>query len=356
MKILQAINSLDIGGAESLLVDFAIGLTNQGYECDILVLHDTNSYLKDRLSQYNIRYICLSDTSLYPFSKFLYMRKLIKKYDVIHTHLFPMQYWIALATMFLPSLKLVTTEHCTSNERRTNVFFKIVDKIVYSGYTNVVGVSDLACENLKKHLKTSNVLAINNGVPLARFIKASPLDRKSVNLEFSDFVISMVARFYYPKDQSTIIRALPLLDQNVHVVFVGDGKELNSCRLLAKNIGVEDRVHFLGFRKDIPEILQMSDCIAIASHSEGLSLSSIEGMAVGKPFIASNVAGLKEIVAGYGLLFKDKDSEAFAEQVKKVMFDSQYYDKVAKSCAMRAHDFSIELMIDKYLEIYNNEK
>ena len=94
----------------------------------------------------------------------------------------------------------------------------------------------------------------------------------------------------------------------------------------------------------------------MASDYEGLSLSSIEGMAAGKPFIATNVNGLREIVGGFGVLFENRDAEALSQIIFQLSTDKKYYEEISQKCSQRAIDFDVELMVDSYLKVYNEVK
>jgi len=109
----------------------------------------------------------------------------------------------------------------------------------------------------------------------------------------------------------------------------------------------------LGIRADVPKILKSADVVVMSSHWEGLSLSNIEGMSSGKPFIASDVNGLREVTNGYGLLFPHGDAEALATIIKKLHDDKAYYDLVANRCYQRALQYDIHKMIDGYEQLYN---
>lgn len=121
---------------------------------------------------------------------------------------------------------------------------------------------------------------------------------------------------------------------------------------MAEELGVSDRVHFLYIRSDVPRILKTSDVVMMSSEYEGLSLSSIEGMAAGKPFIATDVNGLREVVSGAGELFELYNSDQLASILSKLESDKEYYSLVAKRCSQRAAEFDIKVMADKYLDIY----
>ena len=108
----------------------------------------------------------------------------------------------------------------------------------------------------------------------------------------------------------------------------------------------------MGLRTDVPEILKAADYIVLSSHYEGLSLSSVEGMAAGKPFIASDVSGLREVVGGAGILFLEGDAISFASAIIRLNEDSALYKDVSEKCAQRAMEYDISNMINGYKNVY----
>lgn len=91
----------------------------------------------------------------------------------------------------------------------------------------------------------------------------------------------------------------------------------------------------------------------MSSEYEGLSLSSIEGMASGRPFVASNVNGLKEVVEGAGELFEIGDIDGLSALLMKFASDDHYYKDVVKTCLKRAEEYDISVVADKYQAEYN---
>jgi glycosyltransferase involved in cell wall biosynthesis len=98
--------------------------------------------------------------------------------------------------------------------------------------------------------------------------------------------------------------------------------------------------------------LKTADVVVLSSHYEGLSLASIEGMASGKPFVASNVPGLREIVRDFGLLFEDKSSRQLADLIMTIKSDSQLYSDVSKKCIDQSGKYNIAEMVEKYIQVY----
>ena len=145
---------------------------------------------------------------------------------------------------------------------------------------------------------------------------------------------------------------LARLPENYEVWLVGGGERMETVQRLATDLGIGDRVRFLGVRTDVPALLKSSEVIVMSSHWEGLSLSNIEGMSASRPFIASDVDGLREVTAGYGLLFPHRDDAALAELLIRLHDDHAFYAATAEACYRRALDFDIASTAKAYNEVY----
>ena len=175
-------------------------------------------------------------------------------------------------------------------------------------------------------------------------------------LKNEDKVIIQVAGFREQKDQVTLIKALKHLSLNIKLILVGDGTLKKSCENLVRVLNLEDRVFFLGIRSDIPQLLKSVDIIVLSTKYEGISLSSIEGMASGKPFVASDVPGLRNIVTNAGLLFKQGDDKALATTISKLLNDEKLYNEISKRCQERAVHYDINNLINKHITLYTKFK
>ena len=102
----------------------------------------------------------------------------------------------------------------------------------------------------------------------------------------------------------------------------------------------------------VVRISTTSDVVMMSSEYEGLSLSSIEGMAAGKPFVATDVNGLREVVKDAGVLFELCNSEQLATVLMRLASDKEYYEKIVNQCRKRASQYDIQQMVDKYLMVY----
>ena len=316
MKILHLINNLGSGGAEKLL-ETLIPLTNkiENVQADILLLTDKNNVFYDSLLCEGVKVNVINYRRMYDPRNILEIKNYIVngEYDIVHSHTFPTQMWVALSKLILRNkkVKYITTEHSTHNRRREKFYFKPIDKFIYYQYDLIISITEKTRDNLinwiePKRKNLDKHIVIENGVDIEKIEEALPYKKSELieGISENTKLVCMVGRFSEAKDQPALIRAISKLSEDIHLILVGEGHLIADNVELAEKLGISNRVHFLGFRKDIPRIIKTADIVVLSSHWEGLSLASIEGLASGKPFIASRVPGLEEVVEGYGLHFE----------------------------------------------------
>ncbi|MCI6160800.1 MAG: glycosyltransferase [Prevotella sp.] len=351
MRILQVITSLLTGGAEKLIVDISARLKNYGHDVDVVVFNGERTPFLDDLNKTGCRVIKFSEKgSVYNPFYILKLKNILSEYDIIHTHNTSSQLFTAIANLFVGK-PIVTTEHNTSNRRRNHMLWKPMDRWMYAQYDHIICISDKAEENLRGYLGrcATSMSIIYNGIDVERFHSAKEMD----NLKSNRFVIVMVSAFRRQKDQRTLIDAMSLLsDDDYELWLVGDGDLRLDMESYVKQNGIKQQVCFWGNRNDIPNILHSADVVCMSSHYEGLSLSSLEGMSVGKPFVATDVDGLREVTQGYGILVPHQDAEALAKVIRQLHDDREYYRQVADACYERAKQFDINRMVEAYNNVY----
>jgi len=359
MKILQIINSFATGGAEKLLLETLPSYREKGIEMDILLLNGNEyPFMTELIKLDCCTVFSLGSGSVYNPIHIFRIIPYLKKYDIVHVHLFPAQYWVVLAKIIsFSKVKLLFTEHNTSNRRMNNRWFQFCDKIIYSFFDNVVCISLEVKQVLERHLANNNGLkVINNGVNLNVILKTNPYNKNEFHNEISstDKILIQIAGFREQKDQSTLIEALLYLPIDVKILLVGDGVLRKECEALVEQLQLEKRVLFLGLRMDVPQLLKTADIIVLSSKYEGLSLSSIEGMASGKPFVASDVPGLSDIVGGAGVLFECGNAKELATKILALLDNKTYYDSVVSACLEKAQQYDSQIMIQKHIALYKS--
>lgn len=356
MRFTVIINSLGIGGAEKLVADSFPLFMEKFPRAKLVVLKKTDSFLFKKFNAHQSPLKFLTTGSVYnPFLIFKLIL-ILKKSEVVHLHLFPTLYWVVLASFFVKKKPvLIYTEHNTHNKRRASKFFQKVDRWIYKRLDYIVSIAEEVDVNIKNHLQNKyndKILLIHNGVDLDAIYKAEPLPKQNLGVQEDDIILLQVSSFRWQKDHATLIKAMSLLPQKYKLLLAGEGPLKEEMRLLSEKLGVAKKVSFLGNRADVPALLKTTDIVVLSSKHEGLSLSSVEAMASGKPFVASDVPGLREIVKDYGVLFEQGNAEQLAKIILKLTNDSMYRQSITEKCLSRAQEFGIEKMTQLYMELY----
>ncbi len=354
MKILQVITSLDTGGAEKLISEISPMLRDKGHQVDVLSFDGADTAFKKALTDNGIKvYSFGKGCNVYNPFIILRLAKMMKNYDIVHTHNTAAQLFAAVGSV-LCSVVLCTTEHNTSNRRRDWKWYAPIDKWMYSKYSKVICISDSTEQNLRDFIKegSDKICTILNGIDVKRYSQAVSIDKSTITNHPERKVIAMVAGFRYQKDQETLIRAFNNLPEDYELWLIGDGERRSIIEQCIKDNKLEDRVLLLGIRSDIPSLLKSVDVVVQSSHWEGFGLAAVEGMAAGKPVIASDVEGLAQVVEGAGILFPLDDDKKLADIIKLLIEDQTYYQQVAANCMERAKMFDIQKMVDAYNEVY----
>lgn len=354
MNILHVINDLETAGAQKVVLDLACSTKESGHDVQIGVLVYGETPFTKMAKDMGIEVIPISTSNnRNDYHHVFNLKKLMKKYEIVHSHLFPAQYFVAAAKCLDRSLPpIITTEHNTTNRRRGKIPYKWIDKFIYKQYDSIINCSEEAKTSFSRSFPSLSSGCIANGVNIKKIANSEPYSKKDI-IDFGDneaILIGMIARFQYPKRQDIVVESLANLPDNFHALFIGDGQTRPEVEALAKRLNVYDRCHFLGIRQDVGKILRTCDITCLISEHEGLSLSSIECMAAGKPFIGSRVSGITGITEGYGILINN-DSNILAETVTELVKDNRM-EEVGKRCQERAADFSLDKCAKKYLEVY----
>jgi glycosyltransferase involved in cell wall biosynthesis len=206
------------------------------------------------------------------------------------------------------------------------------------------------------HIPRSRLHTVYNGIDLGRFQDTTQRKRLEGRVR-----LGMVARFEDHKDQPTLMRAVAELKArgiDAVVDLVGDGARLAEYRAFARQIGICDRVRFLGVRRDIPELLREWDAFVFSvSPDEGLGVALIEALAAGVPVIASDVGACREVLAcpvngRLGEIFPVGDATRLADAILRFKANpGPWWDRATRAAASVRTRFSIEAMADSYLKL-----
>lgn len=353
MRILQVIDSLNIGGAEVLIKEISSRLRSRGYDCAIAVLLRSGSAIEISAEAEGVPVHDTGINKTYSIRHVLPLARLIKGYDIVHVHLFPAQLWAALAARLGEAVPLVTTEHGATNARRESWWLRPVDAWMYRQYRAIVCNSQATAEELVKwcpHV-VPKIRVIPNGIPLEDFTAASPAELDMVPCGVSKVIF--VARFEVPKDHATLLRAFAKVP-NAHLLLVGDGPLRPRLQELACKLGIHARVSFLGWRNDVPKILKAGDVYVHSTTSDGFGIAACEAMAAGLPVIATDVPGLSDVLGDAGVLVPIGDDEQLARELRSILASPDRRLEMGRLGQERAKLFSIEQTTELHAELYRS--
>lgn len=207
----------------------------------------------------------------------------------------------------------------------------------------------------KKHMHAKHTMYIPGvGIDLNKFGK-SQIDvkkkRTELNIPTDCTLLLSVGELNENKNHQRVIHALIQLPENVHYAIVGIDHLDGYNQKLAEELRVADRVHILGYRKDVSEIYAMSDIFVFPSYREGLSVSLMEAMATGLPCVVSKIRGNSDLIdENRGELFDPFSTESCLYAIQKVLGGDWASYKASNQTFIQ--NFSLEAVMAKMKEIY----
>jgi glycosyltransferase involved in cell wall biosynthesis len=198
----------------------------------------------------------------------------------------------------------------------------------------------------KLHVDSRTITVVPNGVPLGAAVDTS--------VQNTPPVVVTTAQLRAHKGHEYLLEAAAELP-DVRFLFVGEGPERERLESLARSLGVDDRVDFLGFRSDVRELLLRSDLFVLPSLDEGLPLSVLEAMTVGKPVVATSAGGTDEAVEDgvTGIVVEPRDVKALAAAIRAVLGDPALAARMGAAGRARVESrFSSDAMGDTVAEVY----
>ena len=248
--------------------------------------------------------------------------------DVVHCHYLREHYTALLAKRFNKKIRVVYTNHFVmANDAVTRISNRWMDK----RQDQMIAVCNRGKEQLVANgWSGDRITVIFNAVDPAAWAgdRASSTLRAELGLAEEDFVMLCASRFADDKGHKYLIDSVKRLTEISSVPFTlvlaGDGPLLEPAREQVKRLGLEERVKFIGFRKDIKNLYKGADLYVNSSRHEALSFLIIEAMAAGLPVIATDMGGNRDIVndeAGCGALVEYDNPESMAQAMKRLMED-----------------------------------
>lgn len=347
----SAPDSLFTGGAQKRIFQMALYFSSKGYRVFLGSDDEEDQRLIQELEINNIKHIKI------PFRsgvmgqtiavKNLFNAISENKIRIVHSNDRRTSFFGWLASKILDVSYVYTARNEFFNQKITGRFFG----------NNIIAISDGVRHNLINFfgVEESKIKIIYNGSDIKHSsLGAQNQVRHDFNLENTDRIISVIGRLSEQKGLKFLLRgSVNVLSEfaNLKILLVGDGELRQELKSEVVKLNLERNVLFCGNQEDVASFIDISEFTIIPSVWEGLGVSAIESMMLGKPVIASGVGGLPEVVENgeTGLIVAPKDSSALSTAIKWLLGNPQITSEMGIKAKERAENkFSLEQMMEEY--------
>lgn len=181
--------------------------------------------------------------------------------------------------------------------------------------------------------------------------------RKSLGLTDNDFVMIYPAELSNRKRQIWLINTISSLlnnNKNIHLLLPGKDSLNGECQRLVDELGLENQIHFLGFRRDIPKLMRISNLAISSARQEGLPVNIMEAMYIGLPIVASKCRGNSDLISDgeNGFLVELDDSNIFSNYIKELSENKVLSHKLSVGSSSIIKNYTLDKIMDYMIKIY----
>jgi glycosyltransferase involved in cell wall biosynthesis len=373
MRVLHLLDSLGRGGAETLCLDVCRRARANGL--DLTFAATGGGELEDDFRRSGADFVRLSRTLPLDLKLAGQLRHLIleREIEVVHCHQAVEALHAYLATRGSSSsgdgrrVKRVLSFHLCTADTKNRLALKFLAPRMDANVA--VSRELLSClEREGKFSTGKNFHVVYNGVDAARLGATNGGDlRAELRLTESELLFGMVGNFYADgrKDQLTVCRALPEVFARVagaHFAFAGGQSEGASqiyaeCVNFCRERGIAGRVHFLGKRADIANVLRALDLFVFSSRKDSFGVAVVEAMLAGVPCVVSDIGALLEVTndGEYAAVFRTGDANDLARRLVELIEDRARRERLGEAARhWAASEFGIETHIANLLKLYKS--
>lgn len=309
-----------------------------------------------------------------PFNKknfiaYKLLKRLIiqEKYDLVHTHTPVASIMVRLVCRKMNSIKVFYTAHGFHFFKGGPIIYWIIyfslEKYLSRFLSLLITINSEDYNNsLKYKFKAKKIVKIEGvGIDLSKFTQQNIFLKEEYRNKFQfssdDFILIYVAELSNRKNQEIAILAINKLKvsiPNIKLILVGDGIKKNYYRKLINKFKLEPNVKLLGYRKDVPALMQMSDLALSTSKQEGLPVNLLEGMATGLPLIVSNSRGNIDLVTdGFnGCVFEKNDFKSLSLKIYELYNNPEKMLEFSSRNLNLIKKYSIEKILKDLSNLY----
>lgn len=356
IKVFHIIPTLEVGGAEKLLINICKNLDKNKFSVNIVTLYKLHdSFFLEELKRNHINIIELNKKIGFDLNIFFKLYKIFKKYkpDVINTHLYVIPYVFLPAFLGRIKVRVHTVHSIASKEISSKLKRKII-KIAYKYFGFIpIGISDYVKKSILKEyrLKENKVECIYNGIDTSKF---------SLNtgyLNNNQIIFINVARLNEAKNQSLLIDAFKLVKEKVQdtkLYIVGDGELRNKIEKKIEELDLKNDVILKGQKENINKELNNASVFVLSSNYEGLPLSVLEAMACGLPIVTTDAGGVIDIVKNNynGYIVEKNNKNELANAMLKICNNKELMRDMGMKSYGLSKKYDIKKVASEYEKLY----
>jgi glycosyltransferase involved in cell wall biosynthesis len=362
MRVSHVLKTTGLSGAEAHLLALSAALGAEGIESHLLVLVDEWRPPTVVIAAARELGVAIETVPLKGDVDPGALPKLVKRLkaartQIVHTHLIHGDLYGTLAARRAGVTVVQTRHNDDAFRRRWPV--KLLTRALAGQAQTVIAISNGLAAFVRdvEGVPASKVVAIHYGLdPASVAGKARPgALRAELGLSERAPLVGAVGRLTAQKGFRFLLEALARMDSDAHLAIAGEGELRATLKAQAVELGLRDRVHFLGWRSDTPTVMADLDVLAVPSLWEGFGLVTLEAMAMRKPIVASNVSALPEIVADgeNGWLVPPADPAALAAALAKVLADPTRARALGACGRARLEkEFTVQRMARRHAIVY----
>jgi len=360
--VLHLIHMTGPGGAETVVLNLALGMQNHRWRSKVLL--PERGWLGEALSAHGVDPIIVPDHQRARYLAGIISTVRRHRVDLIHAHLLGPASYASIAGLAC-KIPVVCTFHGHTDIQPDSIRERVRTALIGRAARRVVLVSDALKELAAAQGRYSDatLAVITNGIDLQAFQpRAGGKLRAELGVPADAFLVGAVGNLRPAKDYPTLLRAAAELVRRsgrYHFVIAGETSEPLYSELLRlrDELGLGDRLRFLGFRPDVPEIFNDLDALVLSSRAEGFSLVTIQAMASGVPVIATRCGGPERIIDDRvdGLLVPVGDGNAIAASVELVRVNASLRAELVEHGLEKVRrSYSVERTLASYEEVYDH--
>jgi len=347
MRILHSESSTGWGGQENRTMNELVTMRERGHE--LAVVSRPGARILERAKEAGFATFAVDMRGAIDFPAIFKLRSVMKRFkaDIVNTH---SGRDTQLAGMAARSIlgrrpRIVRTRHLA---------LPITSKFSYSVLPDHVVTVSKFVENylVEAGVPREKITTVTTGVDFSRYDRSTVHGnlREELGLAPDTLLIGTVAILRAKKGHAEILDAAPSILKSfpkAHFVFAGDGPQTDNLKARIATDGLEGRVHLLGLRRDVTNVLASLDVFVLPTHQEALGTAFIEAAAMGLPAVASRVDGVPEVIIDgeTGLLVPAQDGKALIEPLSRLLADAIYRQGMGANAAeFVRRKFSREVM------------